>query len=158
APRRQTARRPEAVATAPGRPGLLAGRERHGGRRAGRADAAAPGAGGGRAGAGDGAGVPGGPARPDRHRSEPGVPMSTRPLATQLLLQGGRLLLEYNESTGAIHRALQATAKALTDEPCHIAVSYRGVTVAMAGEGPVLEPVGELRYNTAVQARVRVIL
>src|SRR5262249_33835006 len=71
---------------------------------------------------------------------------------------GGRLLLEYNESTGAIRRVLQATAKALTDEPCHLAISYRGVTIALGGEGPLHEPVGELRYNTAVQARVRGIM
>jgi uncharacterized membrane protein YjjP (DUF1212 family) len=81
-----------------------------------------------------------------------------RPLVTELLLQAGRLLLEYNESTGAIHRALTATAAALTDEPCHIMVSYRGVAIWLAGQGPVLEPVSELRYNMAVLARVRTIL
>src|SRR5947199_2753368 len=75
-----------------------------------------------------------------------------------LMLQAGRLLLEYNESTGEIHRALTATAKALTDEPCHVAVSYRGVAVALAGDAPISEPVRELRYNTAVQARVHDVL
>lgn len=84
--------------------------------------------------------------------------MSTRRLQTELLAQAGRLLLEYNESTGAIHRALTATARALTDDACHIAVSYNGVAVSLAGEGPALMPVRELRYNTAVQTRVHAIL
>jgi uncharacterized membrane protein YjjP (DUF1212 family) len=83
--------------------------------------------------------------------------MSTS-LHTELLVHAGRLLLEHNESTGAIHRALSATAKALTDDPCHIAVAYNGVAVSLAGEGAVLMPVRELRYNTAVQARVHTIL
>jgi uncharacterized membrane protein YjjP (DUF1212 family) len=81
-----------------------------------------------------------------------------RPLVTELLLQAGRLLLEYNESTGAIHRALTATAQALTGETCQILVSYRGVVIWVAGHGPVLEPVHELRYNMAVLARVRTVL
>jgi uncharacterized membrane protein YjjP (DUF1212 family) len=84
--------------------------------------------------------------------------MSAPRLQTRLLLQAGRLLLEYNESTAAIHRALTATAKALTGETCHVAISYGGVTVSLAAEGPALESVGELRYNTAVQARVHEIL
>jgi uncharacterized membrane protein YjjP (DUF1212 family) len=84
--------------------------------------------------------------------------MSPRRLQTKLLLQAGRLLLEYNESTGAIHRALTTTARALTDDTCHVAIAYRGVTVCVAGEEPALEPVTELRYNTAVQARVHEIL
>jgi uncharacterized membrane protein YjjP (DUF1212 family) len=84
--------------------------------------------------------------------------MDTRRLHTELLAHAGRLLLEYNESTGGIHRALTATAGALTDEPCHVAVSYGGVAVSLAGEAPVLMPVRELRYNTAVQARVCTIL
>jgi uncharacterized membrane protein YjjP (DUF1212 family) len=79
-------------------------------------------------------------------------------LQTDLLLQAGRLLLAYNESTGAIHRALTATAQALTDETCHVVISYRGVAVSLAGEGPAVEPVSELRYNMAVQARVHAIL
>jgi uncharacterized membrane protein YjjP (DUF1212 family) len=84
--------------------------------------------------------------------------MSAPRLQTNLLLKAGRLLLEYNESTAAIHRALTSTAKALTDEACHVVVSYGGVTVSMAGDGPALESVSELRYNTAVQARVHEIL
>jgi uncharacterized membrane protein YjjP (DUF1212 family) len=84
--------------------------------------------------------------------------MSARRLHTNLLLQAGRLLLEYNESTGGIHRALTATARALTDESCHVAVSYDGVAVSLAGEGAAIEPVRELRYNTAVQARVHEVL
>src|SRR5262245_6987885 len=84
--------------------------------------------------------------------------MSTRRLQTELLVHAGRLLLEYNESTRAIHRALAATASALTDDACHVAVSYNGVAVSLAGEGPALMPVRELRYNTAVQAQVHAIL
>src|SRR5262249_4495068 len=84
--------------------------------------------------------------------------VETRRLQTELLVHAGRLLLEYNESTGAIHRALTATARALTDETCHVAVSYSGVAGSLAGEGPTPEPVRELRYNMAVQARVHEIL
>jgi uncharacterized membrane protein YjjP (DUF1212 family) len=84
--------------------------------------------------------------------------MSTRRLRTELLVQAGRLLLEYNESTRAIHRALTATSRALSDEACQVAVSYGAVAVSLAGEAPVLMPVRELRYNTAVQARVHTIL
>src|SRR5262249_11934282 len=84
--------------------------------------------------------------------------MSPRRLRTELLVHAGRLLLEYNESTGAIHRALTATARALTDEACHVAVSYGSVAVSLAGEGAALMPVRELRYNTAVQGRVHAIL
>lgn len=84
--------------------------------------------------------------------------MSVRRLHTQLLLRAGRLLLEYNESTRAIDRALTQTARALTEDSCHVLVSYRGVAVSLAGAGAVLEPVREIRYNTAVQARVHEIL
>ncbi len=80
------------------------------------------------------------------------------PLVLELLVRAGRLLLEYNESTGAIHRTLTATAAALTDEPCRVAVSYRGVTVWVGGQGPALETVSELRYNMALLARVHSIL
>src|SRR5947209_13329715 len=84
--------------------------------------------------------------------------MSDRRLATDLLLEAGRLLLAYNESTAAIHRTLATTAAALTDEICHIGVFYRGVTVALAGESPAVRGIEELRYNMAVQARVHQVL
>jgi uncharacterized membrane protein YjjP (DUF1212 family) len=84
--------------------------------------------------------------------------MSALRLETDLLLEAGRLLLAYNESTEAIHRALTAAARALTDETCHVVVSYRGVVVSLAREAATLEPVGELRYNMAVQTRVHDIL
>jgi uncharacterized membrane protein YjjP (DUF1212 family) len=84
--------------------------------------------------------------------------MSTRRLHTDLLAHAGRLLLEYNESTREIHRALAATAAALTADACHVVVSYNGVAVSLAGESPALMPVGELRYNTAVQVRVHAVL
>jgi uncharacterized membrane protein YjjP (DUF1212 family) len=84
--------------------------------------------------------------------------MSDSRLQTNLLLQAGRLLLEDNEATAEIHRALASTARALTDDPCHVVVSYGGVAVSLAGESPALESIHELRYNTAVQARVHGIL
>src|SRR4051812_20557655 len=84
--------------------------------------------------------------------------MSALRLQTNLLLQAGRLLLEYNESTGAIHRALMATARALTGETCHVVVSYQGVAISLAREGTAVEPVRELRYNIAIQVRVHEIL
>jgi uncharacterized membrane protein YjjP (DUF1212 family) len=84
--------------------------------------------------------------------------VSASRLHIHLLLKAGRLLLEYNESTAAIHRALTSTAKALNEETCHVAVYYGSVTVSLAGQGPALESVSELRYNTAVQARVHDIL
>ncbi|HVS38046.1 MAG TPA: threonine/serine exporter family protein [Gemmataceae bacterium] len=84
--------------------------------------------------------------------------MSAPRVQTDLLLQAGRLLLAYNESTGEIHRALTTTAKTLTDEPCHVAVSYRDVTVTLGREAPAVAPVRELSYNMAVQSRVHEIL
>jgi uncharacterized membrane protein YjjP (DUF1212 family) len=68
------------------------------------------------------------------------------------------LLLEYNESTAAIHRELTATAVALTGESCYIAVSYRDIVIRRVGESPASTSVSELRYNMAVLARVRTIL
>jgi uncharacterized membrane protein YjjP (DUF1212 family) len=88
--------------------------------------------------------------------NEPAI--SDRRLAIDLLVQAGRLLLEYNESTASIHRALIATAQAIVGEPCHVMVTYRGVAVSLAGESPALAEIDELRYNTAVQARVHQIL
>jgi uncharacterized membrane protein YjjP (DUF1212 family) len=76
----------------------------------------------------------------------------------EMLGHAGRLLLEYDESTGVIHRALTSTAGALTPEPCSVAVSYGGVTVSLGDDGPLLMPVRELRYNTALQARVHALL
>ncbi|HEX4590576.1 MAG TPA: threonine/serine exporter family protein, partial [Gemmataceae bacterium] len=88
--------------------------------------------------------------------NEPAI--TDRRLATDLLLEAGRLLLDYNESTAAIHRALIATAKAVAGEPCHLVVSYRGVAVSLAGQSAALAEIDELRYNSAVQARVHQIL
>jgi uncharacterized membrane protein YjjP (DUF1212 family) len=84
--------------------------------------------------------------------------MSTRRLQTELLVHAGRLLLEHNESTRAIHCALTATSRAISGGACQVVVSYSSVAVSLAGEAPVLMPVRELRYNTAVQARVHRIL
>ena len=69
--------------------------------------------------------------------------MIARQAQTDLLLQAGRLLLEYNESTEAIHCALKATASALTDNGCEVVVTYRGVVVSLAGESTAMEPVKE---------------
>lgn len=84
--------------------------------------------------------------------------MSGRRLETRLLLRAGRLLLKYNEATEAIQRTLAATARALTEDACHVAVSYHGVAVALGEEPAALEAVCEIRYNTAVQARVHEVL
>jgi uncharacterized membrane protein YjjP (DUF1212 family) len=84
--------------------------------------------------------------------------MAPRRAQLELLARAGQLLLEYNESTGEIHRALNATARALTGEGCEVAVAYSGVAVTLAGEGPVLTPVREIRYNTAVQTEIHGIL
>jgi uncharacterized membrane protein YjjP (DUF1212 family) len=82
----------------------------------------------------------------------------TRRLQLDLLTQAGRLLLEYDESTAEIHRALMSTARALADLDCKVAVSYSGVAVSLGGDGPALAPVRELRLNTALQSRVHSIL
>jgi uncharacterized membrane protein YjjP (DUF1212 family) len=84
--------------------------------------------------------------------------MGTRRQQTELLVNAGRLLLEYNDSTAAIHRALMATARALGADACQVAVSYGGVTVFLGGEDTASMPVREFRYNNAVQARVHEIL
>jgi uncharacterized membrane protein YjjP (DUF1212 family) len=75
-----------------------------------------------------------------------------------LLSYAGRLLLEYNESTGKTHRTLTTTARALTDAEFDIVVTYGGIVVTLAGEGRLWMPVRELRYNAALQARVQEIL
>lgn len=84
--------------------------------------------------------------------------MTDRRLATNLLLHAGRLLLEYNESTGEIHRALDDTAKSLSDERCRVSIAYHEVAVSLADDGPAHETVPELRYNAALQTRVHEIL
>lgn len=84
--------------------------------------------------------------------------MDARRLQTDLLLQAGRLLLEYNESTEEIRRALVMTASALTAESCQVSISYGGVAISFAGEAAALATVRELRYNMAVQAGVHHIL
>jgi uncharacterized membrane protein YjjB (DUF3815 family) len=84
--------------------------------------------------------------------------MGTDRLHTELLAYAGRLLLEYNESSGEIHRTLTVTAHSITEEECDVVVSYDGVAVSIGGNGSVLIPVRELRYNAALQARVHTIL
>jgi len=84
--------------------------------------------------------------------------MHTQRVETQLLAHAGRLLLEYNESTGEICRTLAATARLLTRNECDVAVFYSGVTVELAGDAPLRMPIRELRYNAALQARVHSIL
>src|SRR5262249_18768284 len=41
---------------------------------------------------------------------------------------------------------------------CHIAISYHGVVISIEGESHASEAVHELRYNTAIQARIHRIL
>jgi uncharacterized membrane protein YjjP (DUF1212 family) len=79
-------------------------------------------------------------------------------IETEMLACAGRLLLEYNESTGTIQRTLEATAKALSDERFGLTVLYGGVVVSLGDDGPELKSVRELRYNAALQARVHSIL
>ena len=76
----------------------------------------------------------------------------------ELLAHAGRLLLENDESTGEIHRALTTTARSLTNEPCDVSVFYGGLAVSLGQEGPLLLPVRELRFNMAVQAAVHSML
>jgi uncharacterized membrane protein YjjP (DUF1212 family) len=77
---------------------------------------------------------------------------------TQMLSRAGQLLLENNESTGAIERALTATARKVSIGPCQVVVTYNGVHVSLADEKPLIRPVREFRYNAALQARVHSIL
>jgi uncharacterized membrane protein YjjP (DUF1212 family) len=70
----------------------------------------------------------------------------------------GRLLLEYNESTGSIDRALTTTAGALTNDKCEVAVTYRGVAIELADGGSQRMSVREIRQNAALLARVHAIL
>jgi len=76
-------------------------------------------------------------------------------LASEILGNAGRLLLEYNESTAEIHRTLEATNQALTAEKCDVVVSYGGEAVSLAGDGSLLMPVRDPRYNAALETRAR---
>jgi uncharacterized membrane protein YjjP (DUF1212 family) len=67
-------------------------------------------------------------------------------------------LLEYNESTSEIHRALALTAPRLSDGACKIEVSYGRLEISLGDDGHERALVRELRFNTAVQARVHEIL
>jgi uncharacterized membrane protein YjjP (DUF1212 family) len=86
------------------------------------------------------------------------VQMRARRLQMELLGYAGRLLLENNESTGAIHRTLVATAQSLSQDACTLVVGYGGLAVSLAGEGPVLMPIRQLHYNSALQAHIHSIL
>jgi uncharacterized membrane protein YjjP (DUF1212 family) len=84
--------------------------------------------------------------------------MTDRRQHAQLLIQAGRLLLEYNESTRGIIETLTSTAKILTAAPCHVAVSYRSIAISLGDESPVLATVKELRLNAAVHTRIHEVL
>ncbi len=84
--------------------------------------------------------------------------MDARRTQLDLLALAGRLLLEYNESTGEIQRTLAATARVLSSESCEVVVSYSGIAVSLGEVGPALRPIQEIRYNTAVLAQVHAIL
>src|SRR4051812_14168748 len=77
---------------------------------------------------------------------------------TQMLSRAGKLLLEYNESIGAIERVLTTTSQKVSNEAYEFVVSYNGVLVTLADEKPLIQPVREFRYNAALQARVHSIL
>jgi uncharacterized membrane protein YjjP (DUF1212 family) len=84
--------------------------------------------------------------------------MAMQRVESEMLACAGRLLLEYNESTGTIESTLAATAKALSNEEFELTALYGGVVVSLGEDGPELKPVRELRYNAALQARVHSIL
>lgn len=84
--------------------------------------------------------------------------MESQRVQLELLALAGRLLLENDESTGEIHHALTATARALTNEACDVTVFYGGLAVSLGKNAPLLVPVRELRFNMAVQAAVHSIL
>jgi uncharacterized membrane protein YjjP (DUF1212 family) len=84
--------------------------------------------------------------------------MGQHSIQAELLATAGRLLLEYNDSSGSIQRTLAATARALSDDEFRVVVFYGGVIVSLGGEPPLTAPVRELRYNQALQARVHAIL
>ena len=84
--------------------------------------------------------------------------MDTERPQLELLALTGRLLLENDESTGEIHRALTTAARSLTNAVCDVTVFYGGLAVSLAGEGPLVVPVRELRFNMTVQAAVHSIL
>lgn len=84
--------------------------------------------------------------------------MEARRCQLEVLAEAGRLLLENNESTAEIDRALKATARSFGADDCGVAVSYGGLAVALGQEGPLLVPAGALRFNMAVQERVHSIL
>src|SRR5689334_18617791 len=83
---------------------------------------------------------------------------TARPAHAEVLLEAGRILLEYNESSGEIVRTLKETAKALGDSPPHLALTYRGIALSVPGAAPALKTVDELRFNAAVQERTHQIL
>jgi len=84
--------------------------------------------------------------------------MVERRAIAELLASAGRLLLEYNESTGNIHRSLTATASALTRDKLEVSVHYGGVLISIGDDPPEFTPIKELRYNATLQARVHSIL
>ena len=88
----------------------------------------------------------------------PGRPDAARDARAELLARAGRLLLECNESTGAIHRTLAATARALADERCTVVVSYDGVAVSLGRASPTIEPSRPIRSDTALLADVHAAL
>lgn len=84
--------------------------------------------------------------------------MTAHPVELRLLATAGRLLLEYNDSTGEIENTLAATSRAISSEPFAMTVSYGGVAVSLGDGPPLLVRVHELRYNATVQAQIHSIL
>jgi uncharacterized membrane protein YjjP (DUF1212 family) len=84
--------------------------------------------------------------------------MATHRVETEMLAAAGRLLLEYNESTGMIERTLMATARSQSNDALNLTVTYGGIFVALGDDGQLFVPVHELRYNATLQARVHSIL
>ena len=83
---------------------------------------------------------------------------SARDAHAALLLEAGRVLLEYNESSGEIVRTLKSTANALGEDVIDVALTYRGIAISLPGVAPALKTIHELRFNAAVQERTHGLL
>lgn len=84
--------------------------------------------------------------------------MTERQQQTRFLTHAGALLLEYNESSAEIVRALTSAAKAFGEPQCVVAVRYLEIAVSLADEPPILRTVKEIRLNAAVRARIHDVL
>ena len=75
-----------------------------------------------------------------------------------LLLEAGRLLLTYNESTEEIHHALQTLAARAGEKQVAIAVEYLQITVSIGNEIAGSRTIKGIHYNNAALTNVHEIL